>query len=99
MNFETKSFHGYLLFSLLQDSPMENVILADISRTFTAHDKFKTESEGGQDAMYKISKVRFGGNRGGMGWGKFEHSPHLINSRQESEGGQDTMYNISKVRY
>ncbi|XP_033643488.1 rab GTPase-activating protein 1-like isoform X1 [Asterias rubens] len=38
-------------------SPAEQVILADITRTFTAHEKFQNESEGGQDAMYKISKA------------------------------------------
>ena len=41
----------------MQNSPAEQVILADITRTFTAHEKFQNESEGGQDAMYKISKV------------------------------------------
>lgn len=41
-----------------QDSPMEEMITRDISRTFTAHEKFQTEDEGGQEAMLKISKVQ-----------------------------------------
>ncbi|XP_038046522.1 rab GTPase-activating protein 1-like isoform X2 [Patiria miniata] len=42
---------------ITKNSPAEQVILADITRTFTAHEKFQNESEGGQDAMYKISKA------------------------------------------
>lgn len=37
---------------------MEEMITRDISRTFTAHEKFQTEDEGGQEAMLKISKVQ-----------------------------------------
>ncbi|XP_071500204.1 rab GTPase-activating protein 1-like [Diadema antillarum] len=42
---------------ITKESPAEQVILRDISRTFTAHEKFNNENEGGQDAMYKISKA------------------------------------------
>ncbi|PIK48850.1 putative rab GTPase-activating protein 1 isoform X2 [Apostichopus japonicus] len=42
---------------ITKDSPMEEMITRDISRTFTAHEKFQTEDEGGQEAMLKISKA------------------------------------------
>ena len=50
-------FFYFIFVFVIQISPAEQVILADITRTFTAHEKFQNESEGGQDAMYKISKV------------------------------------------
>lgn len=42
---------------ITKESPMEEIISRDISRTFTAHEKFQTEDEGGQEAMFKISKA------------------------------------------
>ena len=54
--FETHLSNKLVFFSF-QDSPQEQIILWDVTRTFPAHPKFKDAGGEGQSALYKISKV------------------------------------------
>lgn len=45
-------------FSAFQESSCERVILNDLNRTFPAHEYFKEAGGVGQEALYKLSRVR-----------------------------------------